>query len=72
MCPIHLARTDHGGASGNGSLGALVEVVDGHSAHERELHVSVRVNAAWGNRVVTGMSVTSITAGNKEAAGYRA
>lgn len=40
-------RTDHCGASSQSSLGSMVEVIHGHSAHERKLHVGVGVNATW-------------------------
>jgi hypothetical protein len=45
-CFLHSKLTDHGGTARNSSLGTDVEVVDGHSAHEGQLHVRVSVNAA--------------------------
>lgn len=38
--------TDHRGAAGHRRLRADFKVVDRHSAHERQLEVRVRVNAA--------------------------
>lgn len=38
--------TDHCGAPSQCSSGSSIEVVRGHSAHEGQLHVSVRVDAA--------------------------
>src|SRR6185503_8855623 len=37
---------DHGGAAGEPGGGAAVEIVAGHRAHERQLHVRVRIDAA--------------------------
>ncbi|MNZ32435.1 hypothetical protein D3C78_497620 [compost metagenome] len=37
---------DRGGTAGQACGGAAVEVLAGHSAHERQLHVGVRVDAA--------------------------
>ena len=43
---------DHCGASGQASLGAVVKVVNGVSPHERQLAVSMGVNACEINQVL--------------------
>ncbi len=53
-----LLRTDHSGASSESSSCSSVEIVNGNSTHERQLHVSVSVNAtcAWcGEKLITGV-----------------
>ena len=46
-------RTDHGGATGQSGPGARVEIVGRRGAHERQLHVRVRVDAACKKKTKT-------------------
>ena len=36
--------TDHGRPTSNSSSGAVVEIIDSHSSHEWQLHVSMGIN----------------------------
>ena len=49
---------DHGGSSGQGSLGPDVEVVDGVGSHEGHLAVSVSVDATGDHQLATGIWTT--------------
>ena len=46
---------DHGGAAGDGRLGAPLEIIGRNRAHEEQLHMRVRVDAAGKNVATAGV-----------------
>ena len=61
--------TNHGGAPSQGCTGATIEVVNGNSAHERQLHMGMCINATCnvtqkrGNKLNSDGSSISVYSG---------
>lgn len=54
-------RTDCSGAASNGSLCSRVEVIHRDGAHEGELKVRMRIDAAWHHEAIGCINNASFT-----------
>lgn len=65
MAPL----TYHGSATSNGSFGSMIEIIDGNSSTEGQLHMGMGIDSTRNDHQTTGIDGANST-GNRDFGGW--